>query len=244
MTTDVGIRPPDGLDTNEHRVAALELRVSELYLAKRPVPEIMRETGVNYYQYTELMKRISVRFREQAMRNGLERVGEEILQLDRLQRMYEDAWEHSKTRKRKTRTKVAPIRKKPTKRADGITQIGSDEEETPTHGVTERVTEEEEQIGDEKFLAGILRCIDRRVKLMGLDSPDKLIVGIENGVEGNGSVFEDRYERYKSILSLPGGHRRSANEDPGEHDPGEPVDPNRPAPETGRVLDVSGRVRQ
>ena len=235
------IRPAgDVLDDIDHANAAKELRISELYLAKKPVSEIMRLTGCTYYQYTQFMMSIAEKFRAQAMRNGIEAKGEELSQLDRLQAMYEDAWERSKRTRTKTSKKVVPIRKKPTPGENGIVEIGPGR----THEVAELNTTEEEYVGDEKFLKGILACVDRRIKLWGLDEPDKMLIALEARGEGEQAVdIESRLAKYKEVLSLPGGARRDPYEDLGHDHPGKSVDPDGAPSQAGRVLDVSGRVR-
>ena len=237
------VRPPeDQLDEIDHVNSARELRISELYLAKRPVAEIMRLTGVTHWQYAQYMKQIAARFHEQAMRNGLERKGEELAQLDRLQAMYEDAWERSKSPRTTTKKKVVLRKKqKPQPNKDGIVELFPDN--GPTHEVAEVNTTEEELVGDERFLKGILACIDRRIKLYGLDDPDKLMVMSISDTNGSVVDMEARLARYRNVLALPGGYRGDPSSDPGHHDPGEPMDTERPAPEAGGVLDVSGRVR-
>ena len=234
------IRPVDHLDDIDHANAAKELRISELYLAKKPVSEIMRTTGCTYYQYTQFMMTIAEKFRAQAMRNGIEAKGEELSQLDRLQAMYEDAWDRSKRPKTKTSKKVVPIRKKPVPNDQGIIEIGSGK----THEVAEVTEITEEYVGDEKFLKGILSCIDRRIKLWGLDEPDKMLIALEASGEGGSNVdIEARLAKYKEILTLPGGARRDPHADSGHNHSGESVDPNGASPEAGGVLDVSGRIR-
>lgn len=96
--------------------------------------------------------------------------------------------------------------------------------------------------GDARFLQIVLDCIDRRIKLLGLDSPDLVgaISDANNQPDNHGSLA-DRLARYQNVLgvafvgvagTIDGGARA-----------GEPVDTARPASETGPVLDVDGRVR-
>lgn len=96
--------------------------------------------------------------------------------------------------------------------------------------------------GDARFLQIVLDCVDRRIKLLGLDSPD-LIGASTNGdnpPDNNGSLA-DRLARYQNVLGIA--FVGVAGSPDGAASVGESVDSPRPAPETGTILDVDGRVR-
>lgn len=96
--------------------------------------------------------------------------------------------------------------------------------------------------GDARFLQIVLDCVDRRIKLLGLDSPD--LVGATsdgNYQPDNHGSLADRLARYQNVLGVAFVGVAGAID--GGAGAGEPVDTARPASETGPVLDVDGRVR-
>ncbi len=81
-----------------------------------------------------------------------ERVGIEIAKLDELERTYWDAWERSRGSFSRTTTR--------SRQAAGR---GASQGEA-------RV-ERHDRDGDPRFLEGVLKCIDRRIRLVGADAP-------------------------------------------------------------------------
>lgn len=101
-----------------------------------------------------------------------------------------------------------------------------------------------DQVGDARYLDVVFKCVDRRLRLLGLDAEEgSVAIG---GGDGNGSVNDplaSRLARYRNSpqfnVVLVGRQDGAAF---GQHS-GEPVDSERPAPEAGRILDVDGYVR-
>lgn len=78
---------------------------------------------------------------------------EQLGKIDRLEREYWRGWERSCEAVETTR-----------------------KEGGPASGVEKVVKVSKEQVGDQKFLEGVERQIDRRIKLLGLDAPQRIAV--------------------------------------------------------------------
>lgn len=100
------------------------------------------------------------------------------------------------------------------------------------------------QVGDAKWLAIVLDCMDRRAKLLGLTRDE--VVGPVRGavatVNDHNPTIDDRITKYLGVLGFAVGVVEGALA--GQQRPGEPVDSERSAPEAGRVLDADVRVRE
>lgn len=94
--------------------------------------------------------------------------------------------------------------------------------------------------GDARFLKIVVDCVDRRIKILGLEEDTRGAIPSGDKADSN-STIADRLARYQDILGfvIVAGENRPA--DPARL--GESVDSTRPAPEAGRVFDVDGRVR-
>jgi hypothetical protein len=88
-----------------------------------------------------------------------QRQAEELAKLDHLEKEYWEAWEHSKQERQRTRTR----------KASG--QAPSESAELT----------KEKRDGNPKFLDGVLRCIDRRCALQGLNAPQR----VQHGRDAN-----------------------------------------------------------
>jgi hypothetical protein len=154
------------------------------YLSNRPnVEYTLAQPQISYD-----LKIIRQRWVESSLVNMDEIKAEELAKIDRLEREYWDAWERS--------LGVHKVHK----HRDGGRYDG------------EEITVEEDSLGDPKYLQGIQWCIDRRVKIFGLDAPRRT----ETHVEAHGSVIhasldlnkvdDDELAQLERLLSkaLPG----------------------------------------
>lgn len=96
--------------------------------------------------------------------------------------------------------------------------------------------------GDPRWLAIILNCVDRRTKLLGLNSADLKGPTTHVAVSAVSDNPEDRLAKYSGVF----GFAIVAGEDatPDRARLGESLDSDRPAPEAGRVFDTTGRLRE
>lgn len=129
------------------------LRVSDLYLAKKTQYEIGQELDVDQATISRDLKALRKQWLQSALVNIDDAKAQELAAVDRLEREYWRAWQESKENKEVTTTKAVesdkPARKEAQKRVEG-------------------------QVGDARFLAGIQWCIDRRIKLLNLDTIKKV----------------------------------------------------------------------
>lgn len=78
----------------------------------------------------------------------------ELARLDELEREFWQAWESSKSERTKARQ-----------------EIGSEKDKNGKPVVNKSSMEKEQRDGNPAFLQGVLSCIDRRCKLLGIDAP-------------------------------------------------------------------------
>lgn len=113
----------------------------------------------------------------------------ELTELDRVQATAEAGYEKSKKRRMKTTT-----------RADFVRDTeGGGRKAQPS---VQQITQQDQDEGDPRFLTIILQCIDRRIKLMGLDEPTKFEVHSGVGQHGKGRTPVE--ERFNTALALVG----------------------------------------
>lgn len=132
-------------------------RIISYYLKGWRQVDIAAELGLSQQQVSKDLASIQRRWRSDTAINLDEAKSKEIARIDELEREYWAAWESSKSERTKARQessgKVDPLTKKAV--AD------------------KAVMEREQRDGNPAFLAGVLSCIDRRCKLLGLDAPEK-----------------------------------------------------------------------
>lgn len=140
--------------TDFQRESDLE-KVSSLYLKGWRQIDIAAEMGLSRQQISYDLKTIQQRWRESTAINLDEAKSRELARLDELERSFWAAWEQSKSERTKARQETGGK--------------GKDGKAT----VTKASMEKEQRDGNPAFLQGVLSCIDRRCKLLGLDAPTK-----------------------------------------------------------------------
>ena len=107
----------------------------------------------------------------------------EIAKIDRLEREHWAAWERSCLDAETTTEKGRA--KKGAEKPDSV----------------EKTIQRKGQAGDPRFLVGIQWCIDRRIKLFGLDEPDRIVVDWRQEVEEAGIDASDVFERLVAVAA-------------------------------------------
>lgn len=130
-----------------------------LYLKGKTQAEIAEELNVSREQIKYDLAIIQQRWRTDTAINLDEAKQKELSRIDTLERTYWDAWERSLEEKVKTRTEQSSNGGK-----------GKDDEPTKTAKAS---VEKETLLGNPAYLAGVMSCIERRCKLLGLDAPVK-----------------------------------------------------------------------
>jgi hypothetical protein len=193
--------------------------VEDLCLRRWTSEDIAEELGISRDQVLEDLQALVPRWGDRSRAGTPEIRAQEVAALDRLEREYWDAWSRSQQPKvtRRVRTR------------------GRD---------TEQSIETTEQTGDPRFLAGVLGCIEKRTRLLGVEAPEMRIFGVRPvGGSTEQTEIESRLTRYEGvILGLVGG--RGASQDAGLDAAQQPVDTDGPAPEAGEFLDVPGTDRE
>jgi transposase len=131
------------------------VQITRLYLQGRTQRDIAEVVGVSQGQVNHDLKLIQTRWRESSIMDMNEAKQRELARLDELEREYWAAWEQSKNERTKARQE-----------SDGKSKDGKP-------NVVRATMEREQRDGNPAFLAGVMSCIERRCKLLGLDAPAK-----------------------------------------------------------------------
>lgn len=129
------------------------LRVSALYLEGKRQWEIAAACSVNQGTICRDLAAIRAEWLESSVMNFNERQAQELAKLDNLERTYWTAWERS--------CQDAEVLL-----AKSVKEGGGSEGE-PASERTETSKRIEGQSGNERFLAGVARCIELRCKILG-----------------------------------------------------------------------------
>lgn len=132
-------------DQKEHD---LEL-TARMYLQGATQAAIAKHLGVTQQTVSNDLKEIRARWRESSIRDFDAIKEQELAKIDLVESQYWEQWEQSK------KTKIT------TRNEDGMTEKGS---------ILKEVTIAEEKCGDPRYLDGVMKCIERRCALLGLDS--------------------------------------------------------------------------
>lgn len=125
-------------------------KIASLHLRGISQPTIATELGVGLATVETAITVMRTRWANAAIVDIDEAIREELAKINQLEAEFWDAWDHSKIDLVLTEEQARLLRMK---------------------GV--RVT----LAGDVSFLNGVLSCIDRRIKLKGLDAPIKIDIG-------------------------------------------------------------------
>lgn len=197
----------------EHTLAVVANRLLQGYSLR----DIAEELGVSKPRAAELTRQVAQHWRNSAMVDIDEARGIELAKLDKLEHEYWLAWERSKMPRTMTTQRTAPM---------------------PAGSSDMRVTagmRTEERDGDPRFLDGVFKCIERRIKIYGLDQPDKIAMAGVFDVN-NDNELTKRLARYEAILA--GTPLELAATGADRYRVAEPVDSERSASEAGNVPDA------
>jgi DNA-binding transcriptional regulator LsrR (DeoR family) len=159
-------------------VAERRVKVAELYLHQKTQSEIAQIVGVNQGTVSTDLKAIQKQWRESAIVDLNEAKRRELERIDQVERAAWDSYERS----------LNPV----------IVMI----ERSESRNQAKRETQETTQAGDPRFLSIIQKCIEQRIKLLGLQEPD---------VQVNVEVRDYREEINSRLsrLATAGGQRES-----------------------------------
>ncbi|WP_166830672.1 helix-turn-helix domain-containing protein [Thalassoroseus pseudoceratinae] len=157
------------MKTEERRV-----QVSRMYAEGKTQAEIAEAVGVSQLQVCHDLKMVRRHWRESAIRDFDALRDEQLAKIDEAERRAWEVFERSCEDAVKTRREVGE---------NG--EFGT--------GYMERVG----QTGDVRSLDLVLKCVERRCKLLGLDAPQKVV---ETDAAGNDLSAEERRERARQML--------------------------------------------
>jgi len=157
------------MESEERRV-----QVARLYAKGKTQAEIAETVGVSQSQVCHDLKMVRRHWRESTIRDFDALRDEQLAKIDEAERRAWEVFERSQEDAVKTRREVGE---------DG--DFGS--------GYMERVG----QAGDVRSLDLVLKCVERRCKLLGLDAPQKVA---QTDTAGNDLTAEERRERARQML--------------------------------------------
>jgi hypothetical protein len=152
-----------------------------LHLCGVPVQAIAEKLGVHRNQ---LGRDIAVAHRDfvESQRMGrVERIAFELAKIDNLERTYWEAWErslHDSVRVVTAREDFPVDAPTATRSCEGD-GVGMPSRQQAVLTKTRAQRRVDERVGNPAFLVGIQWCIDRRVKLLGLDEPVQVDVNAQ-----------------------------------------------------------------
>lgn len=177
-TTGPGRRRSSGELARDRR------RISDLYLRGWLQADIAKEIDRSDATVSRDIKVLQRDWLKSALIDFDQAKARELAKIDDLERTYHEAWERSCEDAETTTQKMI-----------GDSKTGRKEMSKTAKG----------QAGDPRFLQGILQCIDRRCKLLGVDAPQrKEITGKDGGpIETknvDGVTDEERAARIAALL--------------------------------------------
>lgn len=197
----------------------LSAKIARLMVRGFSGREIAAQVEISESTAYDYMKRLESEWRNDAMASLDTIKGREIAKLDHIETEAWAEFEKSKTAKRRVLTRSDII-------GDGDKNVKLPTEQRQTT---------EERLGDTRYLDVVFKCIQLRIKLLGLDD-----VHPGNGKVNLGSSAT-RLNAYLTLVS-PDAHFSPAAP-VGDDDSGQPVDSERPALEAGGIFDTTGHVR-
>jgi len=133
------------------KVKLIERRqtVGRLYAQGQTLREIGKAVGRHEATICRDLEKIRCQWLESSIRDFDQAKADELAKIDNLEREHWEAW--ARSRKDKQSRTV----------------------EDSDKGGSKRSVREEGQTGDPRFLDGVLKCIERRCKLLGIDAPER-----------------------------------------------------------------------
>lgn len=210
----------------------IEARSSELLVRGYSVPEICKELEITKTTAYKLIKRITDEWRRSAMASINEVKAKELAKLDHIEAAAWEGWEKSKESRRKQ-----------TVDSDILKLKDSPALRTPRKSKSV----EEDRDGDPRYLDMILKCIDRRIRILGIDE----MSGEIRGDSDDRNDLSKRLATYDQFL-VGGTHQHlhigttliSEKADSLSDGLDESVDSDGPPSETSTIFDVAGRIRE
>jgi hypothetical protein len=213
------------------QAAAIMVQIAEMILAKKTQQEIAARCNVPRSSVKGWIDRIEREWLAHAAKDLDTHKAKEMAEIDRLQRMYEDGYARSM---------------QPRDNSATYSEIGAgrnnNAKKDPTAGTIRPyrnvATRENTPEGDPRFLDGIMKCIERRIKLLGLDAPETFqMVGKRHDADTNplAERIREAYAIFGVVVpAAPGSGPQGGDAD--GHGAQQPVDPDPAYIEASGVL--------
>jgi len=164
--------------TPEQRNQDIEYIAGE-YLRGRYQSDIAKDLNITQQQISYDLKEVRKRWLKSAVMDFDALKAKELAKIDALESELWSAWKNSQgVAKRKILAALSGVAE----------EVLADAEDAA--GVIEGAVNSEDVPGDPRFLQGILKCIERRCAILGLDAPKTIAPA-----PGEGSVVVERIER-------------------------------------------------
>lgn len=169
--------------------------VATLYLQGQTQAEIAVKMGVNQSQISRDLQTIQQLWIEKSIQAIDQKKAEELAKIDRLERVYWESWERSIL---SFKSKI--VKGKKSKAGQGAEDI-------------EQTLKEEERVGDPRYLAGVQWCIEKRMKIFGLEAPQKIAPTDPTG-EKSYQLMDESELAKRFVAILNGSAKKLVDPDP------------------------------
>ncbi|GAB3546387.1 hypothetical protein [Spirosoma fluminis] len=150
--------------SSEDEILLRRSTVASLYLKGWFQAKIALETGVSQQQISQDLQAIRSDWKESSLVDFNEAKAKELAKIDHLESIYWKAWEDS----------TRPVKKSRKKYSGKVDKTKPQDRQQVSDFDTTDITEERQ--GNPRFLDGVMRCIEKRVAILGLDAPQKIQV--------------------------------------------------------------------
>lgn len=135
-------------------------RITDMYLQGKTQADIAATLGLARQQIGYDLAIIQKRWRTDTAINMDEAKQRELARIDLLEREYWNAWQRTLEERTKTRTEQSSA-------------TGEPDKKVKAKGTAKATIEKETMLGNPAYLAGVMSCIERRCKILGLDAAIK-----------------------------------------------------------------------
>lgn len=135
-------------------IAKRRQEVSEKYLRGATIQQIADEYGVDKAQISRDLKYIREQWLEASINHIDQKKAIELAKLDHLEMTYWDGWERSVKNAKVVTNEQTPVGKRKT-------------------------TQTKTMSGNPAFLDGVLKCIDKRCQILGIEATKKITLDVE-----------------------------------------------------------------
>lgn len=153
------------MDSTDHTRTKNKHEAARRYLRGELQASIARELGTTQATISRWLSEIRKEWQKEAKSAIGEKIARELAKIDELEATFWKAWCASCGKRDNPLDEVAGI----------IEDTREEESDNETLGKTEKTVKTTKHVtGNPAYLEGVLKCIDRRLKLLGADAPLKV----------------------------------------------------------------------